>query len=61
MVPRTEPPTLDFEQNLWQSGLHQVAGFDEAGRGAMAGPVAVAVVILPPAPHLTRDAPLPEL
>jgi len=54
MVPKTDPPTLNFEQNLWHSGLSLVAGFDEAGRGAMAGPVAVGAVILPPGPHLTR-------
>jgi ribonuclease HII len=48
MIVKTDPPTLDFEQGLWQSGLCQVAGFDEAGRGAMAGPVAVAAVILLP-------------
>jgi ribonuclease HII len=54
MIVKTDPPTLDFEQGLWQSGLCQVAGFDEAGRGAMAGPVAVAAVILPPDPHLAR-------
>lgn len=50
---RTDPPTLNFEQDLWQSGLQHVAGFDEAGRGAMAGPVAVGAVVLPPDPHLT--------
>jgi len=33
---------------LWQGGLRHVAGVDEAGRGALAGPVAAAVVILPP-------------
>jgi ribonuclease HII len=51
---KTNPPSLHFEQSLWQSGLNRVAGFDEAGRGAMAGPVAVGAVILPPGPHLAR-------
>ncbi len=41
-------PSLQFEEPLWQSGLLHVAGLDEAGRGAWAGPVAAAVVILPP-------------
>ncbi len=41
-------PDLSFEQVLWQAGLTSVAGIDEAGRGALAGPVAAAVVILPP-------------
>ncbi len=40
-------PDLKFEQALWKSGLTRVAGLDEAGRGALAGPVAVGAVILP--------------
>lgn len=40
-------PDLSFERALWQQGLTLVAGIDEAGRGALAGPVAVGVVILP--------------
>lgn len=32
--------------------MRLVAGLDEAGRGALAGPVAVGAVILPPDPHL---------
>ncbi|MBI2757516.1 MAG: ribonuclease HII [Chloroflexi bacterium] len=43
---RTDPD-LTFEQNLWQSGFQAIAGLDEAGRGALAGPVAVGAVILP--------------
>ena len=55
MTRKTEPPKLQFEGDLWKSGLSRVAGFDEAGRGALAGPVAVGAVILPAdAPHLTR-------
>ena len=42
-------PDLAFEFNLWQSGLTHIAGMDEAGRGALAGPVAVGAVILRPA------------
>jgi ribonuclease HII len=41
-------PDLSFELILWQAGLIGVAGIDEAGRGAMAGPVAAAAVVLPP-------------
>ncbi|MBP7227995.1 MAG: ribonuclease HII [Longilinea sp.] len=41
-------PTLDFEAALWRTGLRAIAGLDEAGRGAWAGPVAAAAVILPP-------------
>lgn len=48
---RTDPD-LTFEQNLWQSGFQTIAGLDEAGRGALAGPVAVGAVILPNDTHL---------
>ena len=36
-----------FEEKFWKEGKI-VAGIDEAGRGALAGPVVVACVILPP-------------
>jgi len=45
-------PDLSYETSLWQSGLTYVAGIDEAGRGALAGPVAVGAVVLP---HDVRD------
>lgn len=41
-------PDLSLEVDLWQAGIYQVAGLDEAGRGAIAGPVAVGALILPP-------------
>ena len=41
-------PDLQFESGLWESGLCHVAGIDEAGRGALAGPVAVGVVVFQP-------------
>jgi ribonuclease HII len=41
-------PTLRFEQALWQAGYLRIAGIDEAGRGAWAGPVCAAALILPP-------------
>jgi ribonuclease HII len=47
-------PTLEFEWNLWKNGFTRIAGIDEAGRGAWAGPVAAAAVILPTDPSLTR-------
>jgi ribonuclease HII len=40
-------PSLEKEQELWARGLVTVAGVDEAGRGALAGPVYAAAVILP--------------
>lgn len=36
-----------FEQTLRQQGYQRIAGIDEAGRGALAGPVVAAAVILP--------------
>jgi ribonuclease HII len=39
---------LAFEVPLWEGGLSRVAGVDEAGMGALAGPVVAAAVILPP-------------
>jgi ribonuclease HII len=48
-------PTLDFEQILWNGGFDRIAGIDEAGRGAWAGPVAAAAVILPTDPSLVRS------
>jgi len=47
-------PNLAYERNLWPYYPH-IAGLDEAGRGALAGPVAVGAVILPKdKPHLLR-------
>ena len=47
-------PDLTYELNLWPYYRH-IAGLDEAGRGALAGPVAVGAVILPvDEPHLLR-------
>ncbi len=45
-------PNIDFEQELWEVGLERVCGFDEAGRGALAGPVTAAALILPPDPKI---------
>ena len=39
-------PDLSYELNLW-TYYQTIAGLDEAGRGALAGPVAVGAVILP--------------
>jgi ribonuclease HII len=40
-------PTLEAEGRMWKRGLRRVAGLDEVGRGAWAGPVVAAAVILP--------------
>jgi ribonuclease HII len=42
-----ERPNLAHEEPLWCTGVTWVAGVDEAGRGALAGPVAAGAVILP--------------
>jgi ribonuclease HII len=40
-------PDFSLELQHWTRGFFRVAGVDEAGRGAWAGPVTVAAVILP--------------
>jgi len=47
-------PDLHFERRLWRSGIKHIIGLDEAGRGALAGPVAVGAVSLPDRPQLKR-------
>ncbi|MFS8859952.1 ribonuclease HII [Synechococcus sp. H60.4] len=47
-------PSLRWEGSLWQRGMQRVAGVDEVGRGALAGPVVAAAVILPA--HLEPEA-----
>lgn len=49
-------PDWTFEARLWARGHTPVAGVDEAGRGALAGPVAAAAVILPAGSHPFRDS-----
>lgn len=44
-------PHLRHETALWANGALWVAGIDEAGRGALAGPVSAAAVVLP---HMTK-------
>ena len=41
-------PTFDTEKELGGLGYRLVAGIDEVGRGALAGPVFAAAVIIPP-------------
>ena len=61
MPPRISPdqipasPDLSLEIALWDSGISYIAGIDEAGRGALAGPVTTAAVILPPDPTLVSS------
>lgn len=49
----SRPPSFDEENKLKLQGYDLVAGIDEAGRGALAGPVVAGAVILP---YSTRPA-----
>lgn len=40
-------PTLEYEETFWRHGFSLVAGVDEVGRGALAGPLVAAAVVLP--------------
>lgn len=44
---RETGPTFAFETECRRSGYRVIAGIDEAGRGALAGPVVAAAVVLP--------------
>ena len=41
-------PNLEWERTCWRDDYRFVVGVDEAGRGALAGPITAAAVILPP-------------
>jgi ribonuclease HII len=43
----SQPPNLDEEDKLKSQGYELIAGIDEVGRGALAGPVVAGAVILP--------------
>lgn len=43
-----------YEIPLWERGIEYIAGIDEVGRGALAGPLVVGAVILNPS-HLLRN------
>src|SRR5690242_7646246 len=47
MVVRRDGPLGGYESALSRAGFEYVAGADEAGRGACAGPLVVAACILP--------------
>jgi ribonuclease HII len=49
---RNAPPSLAAEQSWWTRGASCIAGVDEVGRGAWAGPVVAAAVVLPPDPKI---------
>lgn len=45
-------PNLAFEKALWNKGVLRIAGLDEAGRGALAGPVCAGAVVFAPDPRI---------
>ncbi len=47
IVDLPDRPHIEYERKLWGEGYQIVAGLDEAGRGAWAGPVYAAAVVLP--------------
>lgn len=49
-------PGWGLEQGLWSRGYARVVGIDEAGRGALAGPVVAAAVLLPYGTHPFDDS-----
>jgi ribonuclease HII len=44
---RRSSPSLSFERECWDAGHDVVVGIDEVGRGAWAGPLTLAAVVLP--------------
>jgi ribonuclease HII len=54
VVERSSAPSLRVERRLLREGHRFVAGMDEVGRGALAGPVTVGVVVIDAG---TRSAP----
>jgi ribonuclease HII len=48
-------PDLSYENLLWSQALTYVAGIDEAGRGALAGPVTAAALVLPAALEIAQS------
>jgi len=47
---------MSMERELWAEGYQFVAGVDEAGRGALAGPVVAAAVVMPESPPVRHVA-----
>jgi ribonuclease HII len=46
---------LNWERTCWRDDYRLVVGIDEAGRGALAGPIVAAAVIMPPTLRLTAQ------
>ncbi len=50
LIVRADSGLYGYERALARAGFTRVAGADEAGRGACAGPLVAAAVVLPPRP-----------
>lgn len=48
-------PNFNYERRLWNKGFRFVAGVDEVGRGAFAGPIVVGAVIFAPNPQIKNS------
>ena len=48
-------PDFKFEEKIWSQGYLYIVGVDEAGRGALAGPVAAAALIFAPESQLAEQ------
>ena len=57
---KSVPPNLKHEECLWGEGIRYVAGIDEVGKGAWAGPLTIVAVIVPQAKRIykVRDSKL---
>lgn len=54
-------PSFEYENQYWQQGIKVIAGVDEVGMGALAGPVVAAAVVFDPKifpPDIIRDSKL---
>ena len=47
VLPARTVPHLQYERAFWREGIPAVAGVDEVGRGALAGPLVAAAVVFP--------------
>ncbi len=56
MAVRAKTDPLAWERQLWEGGYLRIAGVDEVGRGALAGPLVAAAVILPPSAAEAGDS-----
>jgi ribonuclease HII len=56
MTELTDIPTLTYELGLHAQEIRLIAGVDEVGRGALAGPLTAAAVILPDHEEIAQEA-----